>query len=403
LRSDKFPGPVNGPSSETAEPDEELDAWLQSVGLAFNPFVLLEAGADSRLSTYLVGHGAFDDLWGDWPAVLFAPAGGGKSAFRVRLAYACRAGEDGRRVFPILYHFPRGPLSLDKHLQAISRAAAHELLLELAWRPGWFEALDPAARGEMRRVFDWNAPHLLDQLLPQLREEGSPKPIVINYDPSAAHLPNPPSPARVRALCDALQSLPTTAEPPPPPQERFNHLLHVTFSLLKRKAAYILVDSVDAHPETIHEPATALTWLRPLLDHFSAWEEQAVFPKLFLPKELYNLFKNKNGRKLLTSQTKSAKIVKVEWTPERLADMLQSRVRVASEGEFYSLDAISSPALHRVEQALIAEAMLNPRELLVLAGRVLLEHVRRAGPTGLLEPQDLQKAINFFKSNNKEP
>jgi hypothetical protein len=378
----------------TVEPDK-LNDWLKAVGLEFNPFLPLEAGADSRLSTYLVGHEDFATLWGDWPAFLFAPAGGGKSAFRVRLAYACRAGEDGRRIFPIVYHLPRGPLSFDEHLHAINRAAAHELLLELAWRPGRFEMLGPKMRQEVRRLFDWNEPGLLDRFLPQLREDGSPMPIVQACDPSAAHLPNPPAPSHVRALCDALQALPKAIDAPSP-RERFNHLLHVSLALLKRQAVYILVDSVDAHPETIQAPAEAFEWLCPLVDHSSTWVKRNVFLKLFLPEELGNFLQDKPNS--LTIQIKSAKI---KWTPERLVQMLQARVQVASGGKFGSLDAISSPVLHRVEETLIEKAAPIPRELLVLAGRVLLEHVRRVGPAGLLEPEDLEAAITFFTSHNQ--
>jgi len=221
-------------------------------------------------------------------------------------------------------------------------------------------------------------------------------PIVQAFDPSAVHLPNPPAPARVRALCDALRSLPAATDASPPPKERFKHLLHVLFSLLKRQAVYILVDSIDAHPETIHAPETATEWLRPLIDHFPVWAEQRVFPKLFLPEELDDFLKQ-DTLNYLTPQIKSAKI---EWTPERLAEMLQARVRVASGGEFNSLDAVSSPALHRVEETLIAEVS-TPRELLELAERVLLQHVRLAGPTGLLEPEDLEATIALFTSQNR--
>ncbi len=390
----------NSPCQEkiTTAFDKDLNTWLHSVGLAFNPFIPLEAGVDPRLSTYLVDHDVFPLLWGDWPTALFAPAGGGKSAFRARLAYACRAGQDGRRVFPIVYPLPKGPLPLDEHLQIISQAAAEELLLELAWRPGWFEKLDAPARREIRRVFDWNAPGLLAHFVPQLRQAGSPAPVAEAFDASAAHLPNPPTPARVRNLCEALQALPDTTEPAPPPRERFRHLLKLLLTSLEREAVYLLIDGVDAYPETIASPPTALTWLRPLLGQFCNWEGQNLYPKLFLPKELENNLKKALDR--LTSQVRCAKI---EWTPERLAELLRFRVQAASGGEFNSLDAISHPSLHRVERALVAAVPPIPRELLVLTSQVLSEHVRRVGPVGLLEPEDLENAIAFYNTQATGP
>ncbi len=389
-------GPPSPPKND--KPDKKINAWFESVGLAFNPFEPLEAGTDARLSTYLVGHDAFETLRGDWPAVLFAPAGGGKSAFRVRLAYACRTGEKGRRVFPILYHLPRGLLPLTDHLQKICWAAAHELLLELAWRPGWFEGLNHETRQQIRLMLDWNAPDLLDHFLPQLRAKGSPMPIVNAYDPSAAHLSNPPAPERVRALCNSLQALAGGRTTPPPPEERFEQLLNLILSKLRFRAIYILVDGIDAYPETLHSPATALSWLEPMMDRLPTWSKQAVFLKLFLPEELEDIFVHKH--KLLTSQVKSTKI---EWTVARLVDMLKARIQAASRGEFDSLDAVSSPGLHHIEQELASIVPPNPRELLLLANRLVQEHVRRAPPDSPLKSEDLEAAIAFYKDQNTAP
>ena len=384
-----WPGSVtpSNPSPINTDPEEKLQDWLQEVGLEFNPFLPLDASEDSRLSTYLVGHEAFADLWGDWSAILLAPAGGGKTAFRVRLAYACRAGEDGRAVFPIVYRFPHGPLTWEAHLEAIGRAAAHELLLTLAWRPGLFERLGQADRQEVHRAIEWNAPGLLDQLLPQIRRVGSPKPIVQLYDLSAGHLPNPPSPERVRALCDDLQALPLVSSPPSP-SERFDHLRSL-LSKLGYQAVYLLVDDVDAHKEVQQDLRTGLKWLRPLLENAPTLEERGVYLKLFLPQGFEIV---REDDKLLTSQTK---FVKIEWARQQLVQMLQSRVRVASKGEFHSLDAVSNPALHHLEETL-AEQAHNPRALLDLSNTLLLAHVRREKPGALLDEQDLASALELY-------
>lgn len=373
----------------------KLEQWLQAFGFSFNPFLPLDGGADPRLSSYLVGHEAFATLQGDWPAILFAPAGGGKSAFRVRLAYDCRVGEKKQRVFPIVYHLPRGELSLEEHQEIIGWEGAHELLLELAARPERLMALAARERQAVRRALDWNAPGLVEQLVPQLEELGSLQPIIDTVDPSATNLPNPPSAARLRALGKALMGSP--GGPPPPRQagKRLEALLQVVLNLLKLEAIYLLVDGVDAYPETLNDPGSAVKWIWPLLQL-----APPIYPKLFLPVELEPLLATLGVDRL----TPHLKLDKISWVAPLLVELLQSRVQAASSGVFASLDAVSSPALHRVEEKLVKAGPLNPRQVLIRAGQMLVVHVERAGPNGRLEPADLEAATrSLIEDDEAEP
>jgi hypothetical protein len=349
----------------------------------------LDAGADPDLSRYLVRHDVFRTIWQDSPSVVFAPAGGGKSAFRVRLAYACRVEEDERRVFPISYTAPEPTaMSLGVHLEAILRSAAQELLLTLVYRPARFAILDEAGRQAVRRVLDQNAPGLLRHFLPQIERAGGLIPLVETFDPSAARLPAPPSPYEVRALCAALERIPPVRDIPPASQ-RFHDLIHLLLNVLDFEAVYLLVDGVDAFPETISEPHTAMTVLKPLLERMDAWAEQQVFLKLFLPTELRRALPR---RRL----TKRAKVAIIEWKPESLVKVLHTRLRAASRGEFDSLDAISAPSLRDAETELLAAVPPVPRELLVLINRAIIEHIRRAGPSGGLAPEDVKAAKLWY-------
>ena len=237
-----------------------LTSWLKRVGLEFNPFVHLDAGDDPDLSTYLVGSDIFENsLWGDWHSLLFAPQGGGKTAFRVRLAYECRVGGDRRRVFPIVYQLPLAA-NRDQHLSNLGRAAATELLLELAYRPQRFEKLAHNAQVEVKSVLSENAPDLLEQFLPQLDDKGSPAPIIEFFDRSASHLPNFPDPSRVRRFAAALQHL-RAKRTSPTPAERFDRLLTMVQHLLGLESIYILLDGADGYVETAHDPQVARRWL----------------------------------------------------------------------------------------------------------------------------------------------
>lgn len=389
-----------GPEDELTEsqPEDELNirlaAWRAEVGLHFNPFAstTLNAGDDTRLSMYLIGHDDFSATWGDWISTILAPTGGGKSAFRVRLAYACRVGEDGRRVFPLVYALPRAATTLDAHLEALVRAAAYELLLEIVYRPWRFETLGAEARRSVRRALDHNAPGW-ERFLPQLERGGGPTPLAETFDRSAVRLPNPPDPAQVRALCATLRQIPSDPRPPSV-EERWRQLVELLLNMLQMEAIYVLVDGADAYPETARDPRSALDWLAPLLDQAGTWAKSHVFLKLFLPIELHNALQQTFNNLL----TLPARFAKIEWTPERLAEVLSARLRSASDGEFDSLDALCTPALRGLNRELAGMAHPTiPREVLVLAGHLLREHVRRQGAGDLFEPADLDAVREWYR------
>jgi hypothetical protein len=239
----------------------------------------------------------------------------------------------------------------------------------------------------VRRVLDQHATGLLRHFLPQVERAGGLIPLVETFDPSAARLPALPSPYEVRALCAALERIPPVRDIPPAWQ-RFQDLIHLLLNVLDFEAAYLLVDGVDAFPETMSEPRAAVTVLKPLLERMDAWAEQQVFLKLFLPTEL---------RRVLPRQlTKRAKVAIIEWKPELLVEVLHARLRAASRGEFDSLDAVSAPSLRDAEAELLAVVPPVPRELLLLANRAIMEHVWRAGPSGGLEPEDVEAARCWY-------
>jgi hypothetical protein len=388
LEADKPDPDHEAQEADSLDAEEALQALCAQVGLgSTNPFAQWDAGSDPDLSRYLVGHDVLRVIWRDGHAAVFAPLGGGKSAFRVRLAYACRVEEDGRRVFPILYLAPRPEdTSLDAHLQAIVRNAAQELLLALVYRPGRFAALDEDGQRRVRRILDENDPLLVAHFLPQIERAGTLAPLVETLDPSARRLPAQASPDQVRALCAALRALPSPTGSRPA-AERFADLIDVLRRVHDYQAVYVLVDGVDASLNTAAEPERAVAMLQPLLVEMPAWRKQQVFLKLFLPLEL---------RKPLVPLTRGMKTAIIKWNPALLTDVLRARLKVASRGEFDSLDAVSGPSLRGAEAELLKAVPHVPRELLVAATELLAACARRAGSSGRLEWEDLASAIAAY-------
>jgi hypothetical protein len=387
-------GPIAEPKTDGLA--AKLELWLTSMGLRFNPFApaTWDAGDDAQLVRYLVGHEDFAAVWGDWVSTILAPTGGGKSAFRVRTAYAARIGEDGGHVFPLVYMLPLRETTLEAHLGKLTRAAAFELLLEIVYHPEWFDSLSDADRNNLRRILDQNAPGW-ERFLPQIMRAKGPQPLAETFDHSAEQLPNLPPLDRVQSLCMALQQTAPITESLPI-SIRWQQLTQLLMKTLPFTAVYILVDGVDAYPETSREPLAALAWLDPLLNQAESWAESRIYLKLFLPSELDDILWQSYPN-LLTFPARFAKIV---WTPHRLTKVIAARLRIASNGEFDSLQALCTPALPDLDQKLADMANpVVPREVLVLANRVLWEHIRRVGASGLLDLEDLNAARDWYRAD----
>lgn len=383
---------------------EAKQRWLrEELGLQFDPFESLDAGTDPYLPQYLVGQRAMDQLWGDWPSFLFAPPGGGKTAFRVWLTRVCRARRDGRRILPALLAPPRpeDPLaspSWAQYAAILAQSAAASLLFDLAYqpsqrfdtsslsyRPSRFLDLDGEARGLLRSILERDLPIPLDYLLEQMEDEGSLAPLSRAFDPPSLGLPNEPGAESVRAFCAAVRQ--TSPLPPSRLPEDWEQTVATLQTILGYEAIYLLVDEADAY---VQEPKTIVRLLEPLWEKTAAWSHQAVFVKYFLPDAVRPILE-----KMLTGPTKC---VIIEWEPETLVQVVRERLRVATEGAYCSLTVISTPDVHEDIEFQLARVLQPPipREMLRLVQRVFFVHLQRVGPYGWLEHQDYQEALEWY-------
>lgn len=375
--------------------------WLrEELGLQFDPFEHLDGGADPHLPEYLVDHGAFAALWGDWSTFLFAPPGGGKTAFRVRLMRACRVGQDGRQIFPILFRPPRPqregePLEENEFFNALLRDAGAGLLFQLAYQPHRFLELPLSSRRRVRQVLEETLPAPLQYYLLQLKDAGSLSPLAQAFDPTARELPSEPLPSTIRLFCEALSENGRTptgfpiSVPRGSPEERFDAFTDLLFGTLKYESVYLLVDGADAHTQV---PQFILPTIAPLLRRLNRLEAQKVFLKFFLPDDVAPLL----NHSLLTEPTKTAII---HWEREALIAIIRERLSVASEGMYDGLDAITTPDAPRPAETYLAKAVhpIVPREILALTQRVFNEHILRVGPYGRLERRDFEDALRWYR------
>ncbi|MGQ9561856.1 MAG: hypothetical protein ACUVWA_15305 [Candidatus Oleimicrobiaceae bacterium] len=382
---------------------------MRTLELRRDPFEALDASADTHLHEYLVAHDVFESIWRDEISFLFAPAGGGKSAFRARVAGACRAGENGRRIFPIVYMLPESVVRAREtewpaaHHRGICWAAAVELFLLFAHRPREFISTDEQTQRMVRTLLQRDLKpsleHLLDQLAPRpdMGPEARLRNVAQPYDPGAVWL-NPPGEESLAEFRKAMERTPILDEVAWPDGD-----LAPWLDLLLRRmgfeAIYLLVDGVDAYPETIQDPEKAVARIKPLLDRASEWSQKRLFLKAFLPIETKSAIQR--DFPLLASQRKP---VIIQWTRELLIELLQRRVAVALNTERASLDMLAYPGFRGVDARVVDVVDPLPREVLAFASRMLLNMQQRKSGLQRLTQEDFEATLRWYKTDRrKEP
>lgn len=386
-------------NKRTAHPTDNLKQWLTHMGLNLNPFGYIDAGEDPFIPFYLIDHNQFKKINGDQISFVFAPAGGGKTAFRVRLARECRAGWNKRRIFPIIFKPTEPGNSQDQESRAycqradLLRYAARELFLYLAYSPYALDEMDDALQKIFIQTISWDLDFPIAFYLDQMKTAGSLEPIVAAFDPTARSLPNPPEKEDIQYLYkNLIRYIP---EPEKPDEE---HRIEVLFDLilnkLKFEAIYILVDGVDAFPETENNPHNALLSISWLLNNAIPWSHRDVYAKFFLPKEIKPFVDQKSDFRLLTLKSK---IITIKWDADTLSEVIRRRLQEASGGKFDSLTAISDRALRASERSpeevLIGELRrhkkLSPRSLIKAMNYLFVCHIQDGQVREKLTPQDI--------------
>lgn len=374
-----------------------IDIWLkETYRLPFDPFRQPHAGADPHLSEYLYGRDEFKPILKAGTSLIFAPAGGGKTALRVWAAEMCRTGLDAGRFFPIVYDLPEGVVLAAQderwtvYEQTVSQAMAWELFLYLAYRPGAFLGLPEAARATVRALLDRDLPIDLAHYLSQLETAGDLAGMAAGYD-RTAHWDNPPQAAQIGAFKEALLSTSPAFGPEAPIDLRL--WLELLRGALGFGAAFLLLDGVDAYPDTMEDPTGTLDLLAPLWQLASRWSAYGLYLKAFLPIE----FASEVAVRDLTPPP--CAVIMIHWTAEKLAEMLELRLEAVSRIEDLSLAYLSQRGLKGVETTLVEAVMARsplPRELLLLVERLFEEHVNRSGPQGRITAEDLHEALDWY-------
>ncbi len=399
---DKFDEP--GSFSRSPSNSQEINRWLKANGFFFNPFAELNASADPHLYQYIVQHSAADALWGQDHALIFEPKGGGKTTLRVRTAQNCYVGQQQNRPFPISYLPPflqwgDAKPSPEDHLQAILTSAMKQLLISLVYRPHWFLDLNSDDQQLIRSCLERDLMGPLEDFL-----------VLIDVDPERLSLfrrrfdiflPMRSTPATTQVI--ALRQQLASIAPQPIAGDvwaRWQILRQILLSLFRFDSIYLLIDGLDAGPETAADVHALIRSCDFIWRSLPAWEKERVFVKAFLPSESAETLQA--GYRV---ECKRAKLVHIEWTPDLLVEMLLLRIEAATQGHYSSFAAIATPDLMDVEWQIVKTASeishANlPREVLSLLSHILLAAARRSVAPARLQYQDVEAGIRAYRAES---
>ena len=374
-----------------------MDVLLSKLGFYYNPFAYLEASADPHLLDHIFGHRIFASAWGDMPALIFARAGGGKTAMRIYTTQICWTGLGVDHPFPIAYYLPlyfsdSSEFSRDAYLRGILQAGAVSLLIGLAHFPERVIRLSPGQQRRLVQFLETNLSAGLERYVDMLADSGQPRQLSDVLDRGYV-FSKPPQVDILNEMIALLKNaLPAVRQVNLNPADNFQEMLDLLLGEMNFGSIFLLVDGIDGFPNLSDQPELVPAALGNLLKLAPGWSEQKIVIKGFLPLETEPYLSQ-----YIVQAGMDFTVTHIEWDAATLASMLKTRVYKATHGAFESLDAICGPELRETEMLLAQISQPLPRELLALVQEALAQFERRTGGAGgPLDWEDIQKASAVY-------
>jgi len=384
-----------------------MENWLQQVGFVKgNPFATSEAEQESQLlPEFFVDTGHYNLVWGNSnqprTTLLFAPRGGGKTAYRLILQDQCRPADRCSDVLAVPY------ISFDTVLRAgldrVDTAAhVHEIL-----RNGllsFLETLCDRARvvalpGPQRtrlvqflrhldvvdpvQIYTWlqaTEPALdlrWEQFRQGVREAGLGRLLSeLGVDHPLALL-----------LAELVDSDAQPFSSHVSPSQLFAYFVEMVRSS-GLKAVYVLVDRVDETPETADDAGAVVRLLKPLLGSLFLMETPGAAFKIFLPSSTFAPL-----RACGSVRFDRLEVYEIEWGENLLGEMLSRRLLTYSDGRVRALAQIcGAPLSEAIDREVVRWADRSPRRLLRLGELLFRAHVEKEDNSLFLDERDWECA-----------
>jgi len=389
-----------------------LEKWLQAVGFAGgNPFATCEADRESSvLPEFFVDTGYYDLIWGDpekpQPALVFAPRGGGKTAYRVMVERRSRPVTSNSPVLSISYtSFEQGSTA---HVRAILGQGVQAFLDALCRDDAMASRFPVLQRSRLSWFCDQFAPetltpfavadriHSLDDrfYLPWEMFQQSVRAARLREALSHSGLLQNPAIALLADLVDGVRE--------PLPGSYSSAQVFAGFVRMVQScglcAVYVLIDRLDEMVETAADPPAIVSILEPLLADLHLMETPGVAFRLFLPDSTLELM-----RGCPAIRFDRLKVYEIEWREDLLGEMLCKRLLAYSDGRIRSLAQVcSAPLSETIDREIVQWADRSPRRLVRLGELLFRAHVEQGGSeSSMLTLRDWEWARKVFSREHR--
>lgn len=423
------------------------EEWLARFGFDFDPFAFESADCpeDVWLGSYSISFPYFDELKEPRSSIVFSKRGYGKSAYRLKVASYCRQtmlgqGSDlqvtpslgqltqtkaksppPKRILALQYtdftRVVKDP-SLESHCNEILRLGVRAFLaqlgslspderqkmpewenVELNWLvreygyPPMHRTTNPGLQKDEDEIDTKRREELIAELQARLHWQMMKK---ARYGPDT-----PPDVEMDITNLNAqlgyhLHPVPLTEPeliPAATPFERVESLYALLRSL-DIDHVFVLLELVDPYPLDSWTNKLHLDFIRPIVTHQRLLDR--LHFKLFLPFELREEMRTELGPHGF--QEDKWMIRELEWSSSDIADMLEERLRAASQGRYSALGAFvdGEGDQRTVDKIVVAGSQGSPRNLVRICRRIFSEHFKR--PTSRLQftKQEIEQSLAWF-------
>ncbi|MBN1177749.1 MAG: winged helix-turn-helix transcriptional regulator [Anaerolineae bacterium] len=377
--------------------------WLQQIGFVNgNPFATSEADRETRLlPEFFVDTGYYHLVWGDetvpQTTLLFAPRGGGKTAYRVMLQDQCCPASVDSNVLAVQYTSfefalrelgERGRIDVETHIRKIlwnGLPVLWDALCKNRKRAADFPAAQRDQLGGWLKQF---APASIEPAQVLVRIQSVEPEFKPSWSDFREHvqsgrlreLVSPVGNPVVQLIADVVESDATFSSNPLSASELLEGFVRLVQASTEIQAVYVLLDRLDETTETADSPETIVALLEPLLANLTLVEMAGLAFKLFLPRSVLSALRSRR-----TIRMDRFEIYDIEWEDRLLVEMLRKRLLTYSNSKIQTLAQIcASPLAESIDQEIVKWVDGSPRQLLQLGKLLFQVHVDRPGEIPML-------------------
>lgn len=357
---------------------------LEQLGLQYNPFLHLEASADPHLASYLIDHPGSALVWDEKPAILLAPPGGGKTAFRISAMRTSWIGYGNEHSFPIPFLLSKLYSPAQQQIQ-IAQSAARVLLIALAAQPELLTDVHATGQLTIARFLASALPRPINTYM-RLFASNAPLSTITRHLDYRYHIPERPTAPDNRAIMGILR---LETRRPLELADMFIVMQDILRDVLGFRSISLHIDGVDGDAAASVSTADMYNIISWSLEQASVWQQDSIILKAYLPDELTPYLSSSDLRQY-----------QVLWNEELLAKVVRHRIYQASAGAFGSFDAIASRGLANIEHQLAEQVAPLPREMIFIAQLVLnmLIHHSNQQETRITRLM-LDSALNIYQAS----